>query len=110
MLKTSLVEAKCGRPLLNLLRSGSVEGEREEAELQGAACAVVANLILPFSPMREVSSSLVSCFRKILLLSSDAVVGTDATRGWLLDKIMSFGATGGFHAVRQIKRFVRDQK
>ena len=58
ILRTSLVDAGLASPLYTLLK-------HRDIEVQNAATAVVCNLVLDFSPMREVSSSRTKkhCFR-----------------------------------------------
>jgi hypothetical protein len=62
VLRTSLSDYGVGRPLFRLLRQPDIK-------VQVAACSAVSNLVVEFSPVREVSLTVVRCTSQALRLT-----------------------------------------
>lgn len=65
VLRTSLIDAGVANPIFKLVKSGDVE-------VQIAATAVICNLAMDFSPMKEVSLKMEACCSWLLCATNDS--------------------------------------
>ena len=100
-LRTSLMDAGLAAPLHVLLKSPVIE-------VQTAATAVIANIVLEFSPMRDVSSSLFNdqrSYRTLTIPSGKAVIDAGVLKV-LCEHAHSHNTKLKLHSIWSLKHLV----